>query len=153
MRALATVVAIAAASSLTCAHARPVPAAIASRSICSALRTAEPPSGKELVVHGTYRTSFEVSDLYCVACFESGIPWVDFAEDVELPPGVRLDALGGTVNVIFEGHLETGGGFGHLNAYPARFFVRRVLKAEPVGKIGFVPSHLPARERASVCQQ
>ena len=143
------------ALALSCAESkpRPIPSQYAAASICSVLRAPGRFSGREIVVYGTYRAGFEVSEMYCLACTEGAIPWVGFVDDLESRSNNATTELGGTVNVTFKGHFETGGRYGHLSGYSSQFTVTQIVSAERISKSPFVPSHLTPSERAKVCRE
>jgi hypothetical protein len=68
---------------------------------CTLLAHPEQFDGRRVRVHAVYRSGFEWSELYCVACRGSRQMWLEFAESYE-PPRTRPDrrALHGGKSVV-----------------------------------------------------
>ena len=138
---------------VACARANADDARSTEVALCEVVKNPRQYDGKEITIRATWRYGFEVSDLYCYACWQECSVWVEFQSDLKgkrrLPGGKT-----GTVNVAFRGIFIAGDGrHGHLNGYRYKFEVSEVLAARRVTKSYELPSALPPAVRRSICQE
>jgi hypothetical protein len=122
---------------------------------CTLLAHPEQFDGRRVRVHAVYRSGFEWSELYCVACRGSRQMWLEFAESYE-PPRTRPDrralhggksVVGRTVDVVAIGTFHSAGHYGHKGAFDFLFVVDRVESARILFNDSKVPEALSKDER------
>jgi hypothetical protein len=127
--------------------------------LCDVLRQPEKYDGKQVTVRATYRSWFENSQLYCLACLDRGSLWLRaLATDGEAVPGVRKllklarkGQMGVTINGTFTGTFHGPGRYGHLGISDYEIEVEEARELKLVQRTGVVPERLPEDVKKKVC--
>jgi len=111
--------------------------------------------GKNVVVRASLRSSFEYSELFCLACPGRGSTWPDFVGDDEWK-GPRRDLRRipsvGISNGTFSGIFESSKGpYGHMNLYQFRLVVDSVSGVSIVSRSEAPPLSLPNEIQQKMC--
>jgi hypothetical protein len=122
---------------------------------CTLVASPEQFDGRKVRVHAVYRSGFEWSELYCVACRDGRQMWLEFGESYE-PPRTRADRralhgghtlAGRTVDVVATGTFHAAGRYGHRGAFDFLFVVERVERARLLFNDSKIPEALSRDER------
>jgi hypothetical protein len=79
---------------------------------------------KVVTVRATYKYGYEWSELYCLACLEKGLAWLEIpitANDSDVKALKHMPKGAGTVNITVQGTFFKCGHCGHENGYRFKF--------------------------------
>jgi len=95
-------------------------------------------NGKEVRIEAVWTYGFEWTYLCSAACKDIQKSWVEIANENDLCDGTatKLRNLGKKSDnkalVILSGKLDSGGGYGHMGAYPLRFTIGCIEKFKKI---------------------